>query len=359
MKKINLAILGAGRIAGHHIKALKKDKNFQLVSICDLIEKKAHFYRNGNISIYKNFEQMIIDNPEIDIVAIMSPSGMHYEHAMKIISKYKKHVIIEKPIVMRLDQLSKLYYAAKKNKCKIFPVYQNRYNLAVRKVQDTIKKNKLGKINIVNVRVRWCRPQRYYDSALWRGTFSHDGGVLTNQGIHHIDLLSYLAGEIKSLYCKMSTLGSKLEAEDTVVAVLKFTNGAVGSLEITTAARPIDFEASISIIGSKGLAQLGGLAVNEIEKFTINEKDKKKFSEKIPDAYGFGHFSFYKDVAKTMNKNIKFPHGFEQCKKTLKLIHAFYRSDEMNKEVFLNKAKNSKRLGRNNEKVSKFYTYKN
>ena len=101
----------------------------------------------------------------------------------------------------------------------------------------------------------------------WRGTYSHDGGALTNQGIHHVDLLRYLFGEVSYVNCQMKTLGSKIEVEDTVVATFGFKNGAVGTLEITTAARPIDYEASVSILGSKGMAQIGGIAVNKLEVF--------------------------------------------------------------------------------------------
>ena len=108
--------------------------------------------------------------------------------------------------------------------------------------------------------MRWCRPQRYYDLSDWRGTYSHDGGALTNQGIHHIDLLRYLFGEVKTVNCKMKTFGAKIEVEDSAVANLEFQNNSIGTLEVTTAARPKDYEASISIIGSKGCTswRLGG-----------------------------------------------------------------------------------------------------
>ena len=123
-------------------------------------------------------------------------------------------------------------------------------------------------IRIVNVRVRWCRPDRYYNLAAWRGTFSQDGGALTNQGIHHVDLIRYLFGEVDSVSATMKTLGSKIEVEDSVVATFNLKNGAIGSLEITTAARPIDYEASISVLCSKGMSQIGGLAVNELQVFS-------------------------------------------------------------------------------------------
>ena len=132
--------------------------------------------------------------------------------------------------------------------------------------------------------------------SVWRGTFSQDGGALTNQGIHHLDLLRYLNGEIKSVNCKMKTLGVKIEVEDTAVANIEFKNGSVGTLEITTSARPDDFEASISFLGSKGAAQLGGIAVNKLEIYTPNSKLCKKNSENFPIVYGYGHLEVYKKI---------------------------------------------------------------
>ena len=170
--------------------------------------------------------------------------------------------------------------------------------MTVKRLKKAINIGELGEIRVISVRVRWCRPQRYYDLSVWRGTFSHDGGALTNQGIHHLDLLRNLFGEIKKINSNMKTFGAKIEVEDSVTANLEFTSGAIGSLEILTSARPKDYEASISVVGSKGLAQLGGWAVNELQIFSPKPNECKKFTEKIPDAYGFGHYDLYKDIAK-------------------------------------------------------------
>ena len=210
---------------------------------------------------------MFNELPEIDIAVIATPSGMHFEHAMEVMDVYKKSVIIEKPTFMRPDQLNTAYDKAEELGLNIFPVFQNRYNKAVQRVKKSIINNELGDIRIMNVRLRWCRPQRYYDLSKWRGTYSHDGGALTNQGIHHVDLLRFLGGEVDKVNSVMRTLGADIEVEDSIVAILTYKNGAIGSLEITTSARPDDFEASLSIVGSKGLAQLGGIAVNNLLSF--------------------------------------------------------------------------------------------
>jgi UDP-N-acetyl-2-amino-2-deoxyglucuronate dehydrogenase len=357
-KQINIAIIGAGRIAGHHIKSIRKNKNINLVSICDLDYSKALFYGNKyNISSYQNYFEMLQKEKNINFISLMTPSGMHYEHSKNIINLFKKNIIIEKPVVLKIKQLKELYSFAKNNKVKIYPVFQNRYNLAVEKVKKSIANNVLGKISSINIRVRWCRPQKYYDASPWRGTYSHDGGALTNQGIHHIDLLRFLGGEVSKAFCLMKTFGSKIEVEDSVSGTIEFKNGSIGSIEVTTAARPNDFEASISILGSKGLAQIGGIAVNELQIFTPNPKHCKKFTQNVPDPYGYGHIKFYRDVYLDFLNKKKFLINYKECLGTLKLLHAFYTSNKISKNVNVKTIKDFRRLGEKNEKISKLYRY--
>ncbi len=362
MKKKRIAFIGAGRVTKHHINILKKlHKFFKIVAICDLIESKCDeiIYENKNLKIrkYKDYNEMIA-KCEVDLVAILTPSGMHYEHALDIIKNHKIDLILEKPPALRVKNLERIYKLSKLKKINIFPVFQNRYNRAVKFLKRSISQGRLGKINICSVRVRWCRPQRYYDMSDWRGTFSHDGGALTNQGIHHIDLLRYLNGEVKSVKAIMRTLGSKIEVEDTALANLTFKNGSIGNLEITTAARPDDFEASISFLGSKGMAQLGGIAVNNLEIFTPNSKMCKKYSEKFPIVYGFGHRELYQKILRFYKNKKNEVVKKSDCLKTLELLNSFYVSSETNKEIFLGKYLQSKNLGKKNEKISKLYRYK-
>ena len=349
---IKIGIVGCGKITGHHLKCAKKIKGIKIVAVCDLNFSRAKEYvEKYKLRYFRNYNEMLKKMKEINTVAIITPSGMHYEHAIDILNKYKKHLIIEKPTFLKPSHVKKVYQLAKKYKCKIFPVFQIRYNKAVARLKKAIKKGEIGKVRVTNARVRWCRPDRYYKMSKWRGTFSHDGGALSNQGIHHLDLLRYLCGEIKEIFVFMKTQGAKIEVEDTAVGTFSYYNGAVGTLEITTAARPKDFEASISIVGSKGLAQIGGWAVNELQIFTPKKNDCKKFSEKIPNSYGFGHIQLYKDIAKTLIKvkKFKFPISEEDSFNTTKLLNAFYRANELNKKINVNNAEESKKLGRNNK----------
>lgn len=357
MKKLKIAIIGCGRVAGHHARSIQSLTNkTELVAVCDLNNKIVNeFGKEYKTKAYNNYFNMLDDNPEIDLVSIVTPSGMHYEHSNDIIENFKKHVVIEKPLVMNLKQGENLKRNAKLNNVNIFPVFQYRYNKSVQRVLKAIQDDELGNIFLGTVRTRWCRPQSYYDRDIWRGTFSHDGGACTNQGIHHLDLLRYLGGEVKRVNAKMNTYGVSCEVEDTVVATIEFESGAVGVIEITVAARPDDFESSISILGSKGVGIIGGWATNELIKFSPDKTEEVVHSEKFPDVYGYGHKEIYKQIYNCIINNEEPPITFDDAMKSIKLLNSLYKSDEIENWVDLKNNESSTRLGRNDESISKLY----
>ncbi len=366
-KKLNVAIIGCGRIAGHHCQNIVNNPNLNLTAVCDLDCDKAKKYATQfHTQAYVHYRQMFFHHPEIDLVAVITPSGMHFEHSLEIIEHYKKHIIVEKPTFLKLSQFHHIAAAAKKSNVHVFPVFQNRYNKAVQKVHHTLNVGSLGDLRLLSTRVRWCRTQSYYDQSPWRGTFAMDGGVLTNQGIHHLDLLRYLGGEIIEVQAIMKTFGVNIEVEDTCVALLKFQSGALGTLEITTAARPQDFEASVSLVGSKGIAKIGGIAVNELQEFVIQGFEKnicelKEFNEDFSESvYGNGHKFLYRDIVSHIFGKQKFPQDLNDSFQTLKVLHALYRSHEsgglpiklMDGEGI---GLESKNLGKYNRELSQLY----
>jgi len=355
--KISIALIGCGRIAGHHARAIAAVDDIELAGVCDLAEEKAKAYGDEfGVPYYTNYHEMMAAVDGINMVAVITPSGMHAEHGSEFLEHYGTHLIMEKPTFMRPEQLVQSYAAAEERNLKLFPVFQNRYNKAVVRVKKAIAEGELGDIRVMSVRTRWCRPQRYYDMAPWRGTFSHDGGALTNQGIHHVDLLRYFGGEVTRVNATMRTLGAKIEVEDTVVATFVYNSGAVGNLEVTMAARPDDFEASLSIVGSKGLAQIGGIAVNELQVFTPDpaacETHSEDFSHSV---YGNGHEKMYTDIAAAFASGAAYPVTREDALGTIKLLHAFYRSDEQGDWVDVGGDDQSDRLGRPGDEISDLY----
>lgn len=357
MNDQQIAIIGCGRIAGHHCRAIRNTTGLRVAAVCDLVEEKAKAYgEEFSIPYFTNYHEMFASLPDISLVAILTPSGMHFEHGMEVLNKYGKHLVMDKPTFMKPSQVKESFDTAKSLGLHIFPVFQNRYNKAVQHVKKALSSGLLGEIRLMNVRVRWCRPQRYYDLAPWRGTYSHDGGALTNQGIHHVDLLRYLGGEVEKVNATMRTLGADIEVEDTVVASFTYKTDAVGSLEVTTAARPDDFEASLSIVGSEGLAQLGGIAVNELQVFTPDPDACPINSEDFTGCvYGFGHEALYRDISDFYREGTPYPIDEQDCMKTINLLHAFYLSDEKNNWVQGDVPEESPRLGRGNEEISNLY----
>lgn len=353
---INIAIIGCGRVAGHHIRAINNNLNLNLVAVSDINPSRIQDASAiSNVPNYINYHEMLQKHNEINAVAIITPSGMHFEHALDMIKIYKKHVIIEKPIVMTPEQGEQLEQAANNNKVTIFPVHQYRFNRCVQRIKKAIIYDELGKIFLATVRMRWCRPQSYYDRDPWRGTYALDGGCCTNQGIHHLDLLRYLNGEVKRVNAIMKTFGSQVEVEDTVVAILEFENGSVGNLEITTAARPDDFESSLSIIGSKGLAMLGGAFTDKLLAFSPDESQKEQYSDSFQDAYGYGHNEIYQGVYQVLSNSGEPALSFADGMKTISLLHAIYASAEQNNWVNIKDKISSNKLGMVNEQLSILY----
>lgn len=352
-----IGIIGCGRIAGHHCRSIAATDGAELVAVCDLEQPKAENYQNEfGARGYTNYREMLAAHPEINTVAIVTPSGMHFEHGLDIINNYRKNVIIEKPTFMRPSQLVQVFAAAEKNGLNVFPVFQNRHNKAVQRVKRGLASGELGKVRLVSVRVRWCRPQRYYELAPWRGTYAMDGGCLTNQGIHHVDLMRYLGGEVSSVCAKMTTLGADIEVEDTAVASAFFANGALGSVEVTTAARPIDYEASISLVCENGLAQIGGIAVNELQIYTPDPSACALNSEDFSgNVYGHGHEQLYREIAAFYLEAKAFPVTREDALASVQLLNAFYVADEKGGWTDVATAGDSKRLGRADENLADLY----
>jgi UDP-N-acetyl-2-amino-2-deoxyglucuronate dehydrogenase len=257
---------------------------------------------------------------------------------------------------MRPSQLVQVYLAAERNGLRVFPVFQNRHNKAVRRVKQGIVSGELGRIRLVSVRVRWCRQQRYYEMAPWRGTYSMDGGCLTNQGIHHVDLMRHFGGEVAQVCARMGTLGADIEVEDSVVGSVLFGDGALGCVEVTTAARPKDYEASLSVVCENGLAQIGGIAVNELQIYTPEPSACTSWSEDFAgNVYGHGHEQLYKEIVACYQEGTAFSVSRDDALSSIQLLNAFYVSDENGGWTDVMASGDSERLGRPDEALANLY----
>jgi predicted dehydrogenase len=276
---------------------------------------------------------------DIDIVSVLTPSGLHAAHVLDLVD-YGKPIIVEKPIALRLDEADRIIRACHDRGSQLFVVHQNRYNTPIVKVREALEQGRFGKLVMGTVRVRWKRDQAYYDAVDWRGTWAYDGGVFTNQASHHIDMLTWLMGEVGSVMAVGMTRLVDIECEDTGAALIRFTNGSMGIVEATTAARPNDLEGSISILGEKGSVEVGGFFMNELITWAF--EDKRPIDEVIFDKYGanpegWGHNlgEYLKDVIRAVENNRAGLVDGLEGRKSLELISAIYESIETGREVHL------------------------
>lgn len=349
---LKFALVGCGRIAKRHSELLGMDqiKGAKLVAACDIDLPKAKAIGDQfDIPYFSDMHQMIQEVP-CDVVVILTESGNHAKHAVEL-AKHGKHIVVEKPMALTLEDADAMIRACDLAGAKLFVVKQNRFNIPVVKLREALEQRRFGKLVLGTVRVRWCRPQEYYDQAPWRGTWAQDGGVLTNQASHHVDLLEWMMGEVESVFAKGTTALARIEAEDTAVVTLKFRNGALGIIEATTATRPKDLEGSISILGEGGTVEIGGFAVNKMKTWSFVDKQAgdddvmEQYSVNPPSVYGFGHQAYYEHVVDCIANNKQHLVDGLQGRKSLELINAIYESMETGKEVFLRFRPKHCRLG--------------
>ena len=351
---LKFAIIGCGRIAKRHTALLgnKEIKNSELAAVCDINKDKAKTYADQfEIPHFTDYHEMM-KSQEIDVVVVLTESGRHAPIVVEL-AQYGKHILVEKPMALSLKDADAMIHACDQYNCKLFVIKQNRFNVPVVKLREALDAKRFGKLVLGTVRVRWCRPQEYYDQDKWRGTWAFDGGVLTNQASHHIDLLEWMMGDVESVFAKSTTALASIEAEDTAVVTLKFANGSLGIIEATTAVRPKDLEGSISILGEKGTVEIGGFAVNEMKHWNFtdsipeDEEVVEKYSVNPPNVYGFGHQAYYEHVVDCILNNKQQLVDGLIGRKSLELIMAIYESIETGKEVFLRFQPKKCKLGQN------------
>lgn len=350
---LNICLLGAGRIAKRHSELLGHGviNGAKLAGVCDLVPEKAKAVgEQFRVPWFTDMHEMM-DKVRPDAVSILTESGRHAEHAIAL-APYGAHLIVEKPMALTLDDADAMIEACDAASIKLFVVKQNRFNRPVTKLREALEGGRFGKLVMGTVRVRWCRPQSYYDQDSWRGTWAYDGGILTNQASHHIDLLEWMMGDVTKVSAMSATRLVRMEAEDTAVVILTFASGALGVIEATGGTRPKDLEGSISILGEGGSVVIGGFAVNQLQTWQFveplpdDESVIQNYSVNPPSVYGFGHQAYYEHVVDVIS------HGGPQLvdgmqgRRSLELISAIYESIETGREVHLRFRPKMARLGR-------------
>lgn len=352
MQNLKLALVGCGRIAKRHAELLghHQIRGAELAAVCDVRPERAQALSTQfGVPAYSDMHEMA-RRENIDAFVVLTESGLHARHVIEL-AQYRRHIVVEKPMALTLRDADDMIAACDRARIKLFVVKQNRFNVPVQKLRSALEAGRFGRLVLGTVRVRWCRTQEYYDQDSWRGTWALDGGVLTNQASHHVDLLEWMMGEVESVFAKSSTALVEIETEDTAVVTLKFRNGALGLIEATTAARPKDLEGSISILGEGGTVEIGGFAVNQLKTWQFGNMVAEdvdvmaRYSVNPPNVYGFGHHAYYEHVVDCIaNDAPQLVDGLEG-RRSLELITAIYESIETGMEVPLRFAPKRCRLG--------------
>lgn len=339
-RKIRIAVVGCGRISKNHFGSIAAHADdMELVAVCDIDQQVLGKAVNEHgVKGYQHLEDLL-QQEQLDLVALCTPSGLHSMQA-QVAAKYKVHVMTEKPMATRWHDGVNMVRACDEAGVRLFVVKQNRRNATLQLLKNAVEKGRFGRIYMVNINVFWTRPQEYYDSAKWRGTWEFDGGAFMNQASHYVDLVDWLIGPVESVQAYTGTLARNIEVEDTGVVSIKWRSGALGSMNVTMLTYPKNLEGSITIIGETGTVRLGGLAVNEIQHWEFADADPddervKSASYETTSVYGFGHPLYYKNVIDVLRGVAEPETDGREGLRSLEMLIATYISARDGKRVSL------------------------
>lgn len=339
-RKVRFALVGCGRIAANHMQAIAQHgAEAELVDVCDtdpqaLAAAVAQTGARGHARLAD-----LLAASDADCVVLATPSGLHPAQAIQA-ADAGFHVMTEKPMATRWQDGLAMVRACDEAGVRLFVVKQNRRNRTLQLLKQAQQQQRFGRIYAVNVNVFWTRPQAYYDSASWRGTWEFDGGAFMNQASHYIDLLDWLIGPVESVMAYTGTLARHIEVEDTGVAALKWRNGAMGTVNVTMLTYPKNLEGSITILGEQGTVRVGGVAVNEIQHWEFAQSHPmdeglKDATYQTTSVYGFGHPLYYNNVIETLRGLAEPETDGREGLKSLELLIAMYRSARDGKRINL------------------------
>lgn len=339
-RKIRFALVGCGRISKNHVEALNRHSGeAELVAVCDVEPTALQAAQSvTKARAFSSYDELLA-RPEIDVVVLATPSGLHSDQTVRAAAA-GKHVVTEKPMATRWQDGKRMVSACDASGVRLFVVKQNRRNATLQLLKRAVEANRFGRIYMVSVNVFWNRPQAYYDSASWRGTWEFDGGAFMNQASHYVDLLDWLIGPVESVQAYTATLARDIEVEDTGVLAVRWRSGALGTMSVTMLTYPKNFEGSITVIGERGTVRVGGVAVNEIEHWEF--ADAQPEDEHVRDAsyqttsvYGFGHPLYYENVIKALRGETEPETDGREGLKSLEVLIATYLSARDGRRVSL------------------------
>lgn len=337
---LNFGLVGCGRVSGRHADSISEISKAKLVAVCDIVEERAMAYESKyDATPYIDYSKML-QNDSVDVVCICTPSGLHAEMGIKA-AQAGKHIIVEKPMALNVEDADKLIKAAESARVKLCIVLQNRYNKPIQDLYQLIQQDFIGKVLLGNATVRWFRPQEYYEDG-WHGTWAQDGGALMNQCIHHIDVLQWLFNsDVTEVFAFTATLAHDIETEDVGVAVMRFANGGIGNVEGSTIIFPKNIEGSVSIFGEKGSLKVGGTALNRKVLWKVEGSLDQEATilaeaqQDPPSVYGYSHRLVIEDMIQAVLEDRRPKTDGYEGRKSVELVCAMYESAQLGKPISL------------------------
>ena len=339
-RRIRMAVVGCGRISTNHFNSIEKHRDrLELAAVCDtdaaVVRATAAKY---SVAGYTSMSALLRETKG-DIVALCTPSGMHSMQTVEA-ARAGWHVMTEKPMATRWTDGLNMVRACDEAGVHLFVVKQNRRNATLQLLKKAVEKGRFGRIHMVTINVFWSRPQSYYDSSKWRGTWEFDGGALMNQASHYVDLLDWLIGPVESVQAYVATLARNIQVEDTASVAIRWRSGALGSLNVTMLTYQKNFEGSLTIIGEKGTVRIGGVAVNEIQKWEFAEHRPEDdnvaaASYEATSVYGYGHPLYYDNVLSALRGEAEPETDGREGLRSLEILIASYLSARDGRRVAL------------------------
>ncbi len=336
---LRCGLIGCGRVAPRHAQSYRQLSETELVAVADIKPSRAeHFAQEYGATAYTDHHALLARD-DIDLVSICVPSGLHAQIALDAMQA-GKHVLVEKPIAITLEDADRMIAMSEATGRTLGVVLQNRYNPPMQRLRTAIDQGKLGRLYLGNACVRWYRPQSYYEDG-WHGTWAMDGGALMNQSIHHIDALQWLMGPVQSVFAYSATLAHRMEAEDVGVAVVRFTSGALATIEGSTLTWPQNLEGSVAIFGERGSVKIGGTALNRIVLWKVEgelEQEAELLTSQLvdpPSVYGYSHREVIRDFAEAVRLGRPPGTPGHAARRSLELVLAIYESARSGREVTL------------------------
>lgn len=332
MTKIKFGVIGQGHIGKRHAEMVRRNPNCELVAVCDVAPKEKLGLDTLQEKFYNSVDELLKNHPDIDVINVCTPNGLHATHSLKALEA-NKHVVVEKPMALSKADCEKIIYKALDQSKTVFCVMQNRYSPPSVWLKEMITNKTLGDIYMVQLNCYWNRDERYYKAGGWKGTQDLDGGTLFTQFSHWIDIMYWLFGDIKNIQAKFADFNHQNSTafEDSGFVSFDFVNGGMGSINYSTAVWDKNLESSLTIVGSKGSIKVGGQYMDQVDVCNIKDYVMPTLAETNPaNDYGAykgsanNHHNVIENVVDTITGKTKITTNALEGLKVVDIIERIY-----------------------------------